>query len=85
MKIYSKSYFILLFLIFSQVNISALTLDEAVKNALNYNYLIISKKYELQSANYKLKAAKSLQMPSFFFNQHIPILTMTNLYLFPLH
>jgi outer membrane protein TolC len=74
MKIYSKSYFILLFLIFSQVNISALTLDEAVKNALNYNYLIISKKYELQSANYKLKAAKSLQMPSFFFKS-----TYTNL------
>ncbi len=66
MKIFFINIFFILLFSLNIINVNALTLNEAIKNSLKYNHLLISKKHELKSSNYKLEAANSLKMPSFF-------------------
>ncbi len=66
MNNFIKKLIYIFILLLLPLNIFALTLNEAIQNALNYNYLIISKKHEILSNSSKTKAAKALKMPSFF-------------------
>ncbi len=56
------------------VNISsvyAMTLKQAVKEALKNNHSIIAQKYEHSASVYKYKASKALKLPSFFIDSSL--------------
>lgn len=55
-------------------NIFALTIDEAVESAINNNHLLKALKSETKSSQYETEAAKSLNMPSIFFDTSYTLL-----------
>ncbi|MBZ4642604.1 MAG: hypothetical protein PWQ25_316 [Deferribacteres bacterium] len=64
----------ILMLLLISSNIFALTIDEAVESAINNNHLLKALKSETKSSQYETEAAKSLNMPSIFFDTSYTLL-----------